>query len=174
MHFNFDKEEGQNFTVIPRKRKSERSFTLRLTSMIDMFTILLVFLLQSFSAEGEIMSVSKDLRLPESTAQKPPTATPILVVTNEWVILDGKPVEKISTVMQQKKVTIGKLRSRLAEVRDFSEELGKLDSKMGFRGKITIQGDRDIPFEVLKKIMFTCGQVGFNNMLLAVHQEENI
>ena len=56
----------------------------------------------------------------------------------------------------------------------FSEELGKLDSKMGFRGKITIQGDRDIPFEVLKKIMFTCGQVGFNNMLLAVHQEENI
>jgi biopolymer transport protein ExbD len=43
---------------------------------------------------------------------------------------------------------------------------------MGFKGNVTIQGDREIPFGVLKKIMFTCGRVGFNNMLLAVNQEE--
>jgi biopolymer transport protein ExbD len=174
MYFNFDKEDEQSFQVIPRKRKSTGSFTLRLTSMIDMFTILLVFLLHSFSAEGEIMSVSQDLRLPESTAKKPPKATPILVVTNEWLILDGKPVEKFANVVQQKDVTIGKLGRQLLEIKAFSEDLGQLDSNMGFKGSITIQGDREIPFEVLKKIMFTCGQVGFNNMLLAVHQEEHI
>jgi biopolymer transport protein ExbD len=174
MYFNFDNEEEQNFQVIPRRRKSTGSFTLRLTSMIDMFTILLVFLLHSLSAEGEIMSVSQDLRLPESTAQKPPKATPILIVTNDWLILDGKPVERFADVLQQKTVTIRKLGEQLSEIRAFSEDLGQLDSNMGFKGSITIQGDREIPFEVLKNIIFTCGQMGFNNMLLAVHQEEHI
>ena len=73
MYFDFDKESSEKLFVIkPRRNKSISSFTLRLTSMIDMFTILLVFLLQSFSAEGEIMSVAQDLRLPESSAETPP------------------------------------------------------------------------------------------------------
>lgn len=178
MYFNFEKQgEDQKqptFIVKPRRPKSYGSFTLRLTSMIDMFTILLVFLLQSFSAEGEIVSVSKDLQLPESTAQTPPKATPILVVTNDWIILDGKPVERMSAILGRDRIIIKDLKKQLAEVRSFSEKLGALDANMGFKGQITIQGDKEIPFEVLKKIMYTCGQVGFNNMLLAVHQEEQI
>ncbi len=175
MYLNLGNEENNpTFTVLPRKRKSYTAFTLRLTSMIDMFTILLVFLLQSFSAEGELMTVSKDLKLPESTAQKPPRATPILVVTNEWLILDGKPVEKLAAIRGVDRIIIPKLQRRLQEARAFSEKLGALDSKIGFKGEITIQGDREIPFEILKKIMYTCGQVGYNNMLLAVHQEEQI
>ncbi|MFQ5638551.1 MAG: ExbD/TolR family protein [bacterium] len=176
MYFNFqdqnDDESAQTLVVLPRRRKTAGSFTLRLTSMIDMFTILLVFLLQSFSAEGEIVSVSKDLELPKSTAQNPPKATPILVVTNDWIILDGKPVEKISAIKGLDSVIINKLKRKLSEIRAFAEELGDLDANMGFKGEITIQGDKEIPFDILKKIMFTCGQVGFNNMLLAVHQEE--
>lgn len=174
MYFNFDNEDEGTFVVKPRKRKSYSSFTLRLTSMIDMFTILLVFLLQSFSSEGEIVSVSKDLRLPKSTAQTPPKSSPILVVTNEWIVLDGKPVEKLSAIVGLDRVTINTLKKQLSEMRTFSENLGKLNPNMGFKGIITIQGDKEIPFEILKKIMFTCGQVGFNNMMLAVLQEEQI
>lgn len=172
MYFNFEEEE--KFVVIPRKRIHTSSFTLRLTSMIDMFTILLVFLLKSFSVEGEIMSVAKDLHLPESTAQKPPRATPILVVTNDWIILDGNPVEKVSTILADEKIVIKKLLNQLQKIRKFSESLGQLDINMGFKGNITIQGDKEIPFEVLKKVMFTCGQVGFNEMLLAVNKEEQL
>ncbi len=175
---NFEDSEGVSkpaaFVVRPRKPKYSGSFTLRLTSMIDMFTILLVFLLQSFSAEGEIMSVSKDLHLPESSAQKPPRATPILVVTNEWLILDGRPVEKIAALKGRDDIVIHKLKRQLEEARAFSENLGALGANMGFKGEITIQGDRAIPFGILKKIMYTCGQVGYNNMLLAVNQEEQI
>ncbi|MFQ5648900.1 MAG: ExbD/TolR family protein [bacterium] len=171
MYFNFDREDSDRFVVVkPRRNKSISSFALRLTSMIDMFTILLVFLLQSFSAEGEIMSVAKDLRLPESTAKTPPKASPILVVTNEWIILDGNPVEKVAAVMSQEQNLIQPLRQRLAHIRTFSTNLATLDRSMGFRGQIAIQGDREIPFALLKKIMFTCGQEGFNNMLLAVNQ----
>ncbi len=174
MYFNFDTEEsGPNlFLVKPRRNKSISSFTLRLTSMIDMFTILLVFLLQSFSAEGEIVSVARDLRLPESTAQTPPKASPILVVTGEWIILDGQPVVKLSDVSDSGDNLIPTLGERLSRIRSFSLSLGTLDANMGFKGDITIQGDREIPFSLLKKIMFTCGQEGYNNMLLAVNQAE--
>lgn len=173
MYFNFDDDENdQLFIVRPRRSKSISSFTLRLTAMIDMFTILLVFLLKSFSVEGEIMSVARDLRLPESTAKTPPKAAPILVVTNEWIILDGNPVAKVVNVLKQQKNLIPPLKAQLQQIRSFSENLAQLDPHMRFKGNIAIQGDREIPFGLLKKIMFTCGQVGFNNMMLAVNQED--
>jgi biopolymer transport protein ExbD len=174
MYFNFDKDEDQVFYVRPKKRRPYTSITLRLTSMIDMFTILLFFLLQSFSAEGELLTVSRDLKLPESTAKTPPRPAPILVVTNEWIILDGAPIETIAAVRTQPNIGIDKLSRQLRQIRQFSENLGKLDPKMGFKGAIIIQGDREIPFEILKKIMFTCGQVGFNNMMLAVNQQDKV
>jgi len=172
MYFNFEEENEHLFIVKPRRSKSISSFTLRLTAMIDMFTILLIFLLKSFSVEGEIMSVAKDLRLPESTAQTPPKAAPILVVTNEWIILDGTPVEKVVTVLNQQDNIINPLKKRLQQIRAFAESLAQLDANMGFKGNIAIQGDKEIPFGLLKKIMFTCGQVGFNDMLLVVNQAE--
>jgi biopolymer transport protein ExbD len=172
MYFNFEEDNEYLFVVKPRRSKSISSFTLRLTAMIDMFTILLIFLLKSFSVEGEIMSVAKDLRLPESTAQTPPKAAPILVVTNEWIILDGTPVEKVATVLNQQDNIINSLKTQLQQIRAFSESLAQLDANMGFKGNIAIQGDKDIPFGLLKKIMFTCGQVGFNDMLLVVNQAE--
>jgi biopolymer transport protein ExbD len=173
MYFHLDNDEEKPLFVIkPRRNKSISSFTLRLTSMIDMFTILLVFLLKSYSVEGEIMSVAQDLRLPESTAMTPPKATPILVITNEWLILDGNPVEKVSTVIAQQQNHILPLSEGLKRIRTFAENLGKLDAHRSFKGEITIQGDKEIPFELLKKIMFTCGAAGFNDMLLAVNQQE--
>ena len=172
MYFNFEEDNEHLFVVKPRRSKSISAFTLRLTAMIDMFTILLVFLLKSFSVEGEIMSVAKDLRLPESTAQTPPKAAPILVVTNEWIILDGTPVEKVETVMTQRDNIINSLKTQLQQIRAFSESLAQLNANMRFKGNIAIQGDKEIPFGLLKKIMFTCGQVGFNDMLLVVNQAE--
>jgi len=175
MYFNFQSEDDPSLLLVkPRSAKSISSFTLRLTSMIDMFTILLVFLLQSFSVEGEIVSVAQDLRLPESTATTPPRATPMLVVTKDWIILDGNPVEKVQTVIRQEGNSIDALRANLQNVRRFTENLGRVDASVRFRGDITIQGDREIPFLLLKKIMFTCGQEGFNDMLLAVHQQEQM
>ncbi len=172
MYFNFEEDNEHLFVVKPRRSKSISAFTLRLTAMIDMFTILLVFLLKSFSVEGEIMSVAKDLRLPESTAQTPPKAAPILIVTNEWIILDGTPVEKVETVLTQRDNIINSLKARLQQIRAFSESLAQLNANMRFKGNIAIQGDKEIPFGLLKKIMFTCGQVGFNDMLLVVNQAE--
>ena len=174
MHFQFedDHPEEKLLVIKPRRNKSISSFTLRLTSMIDMFTILLVFLLKSFSLEGEIISVARDLQLPESSATTQPRPSPILIVTSDWLILDGNPLVRVNNVLSEERNSIPELSTGLKHIRSFSEELALLDQQLQFKGELTIQGDRQIPFELLKKIMFTCGQHGFNNLLLAVHQEE--
>jgi len=148
------------------------TFSLRLTSMIDMFTILLVFLLKSFSTEGQIMTVAKDLRLPQSSAQRPPETASVIVVTPQWILLDGARIVETEKVLNSKGVLIKPLHSRLTELRQLTEKIASISKGMEFTGNIAIQGDREIPFEVLKKIMYTCGSVGFNNMLLAVTKRD--
>jgi len=166
-------EENSNFMSNLKRRKRKNSqVALKLTSMIDMFTILLVFLLKSFSAEGQIMTVADDLRLPESTAQKPPESASVIAITADWVLIDGKQVASVSDVMTSNELLISGLAVELKNQRTISESVGKLSETMGFTGTISIQGDKEIPYQILKKVMFTCGQIGYNDILLAVTKIE--
>lgn len=160
--------------VVSKHRRLKHGNTaLRLTSMIDMFTILLVFLLKSYSTEGQIITVSQDLRLPESTAQTMPRVASVIAITSEWILVDGRPVEKVSTVLSSSDLLILKLRDELLRLRAITEGLGALSTQMrGFLGNMTIQADREVTFDLLKRIMLTCGNVGYNNMMLAVNQKE--
>lgn len=152
-----------------RRNKRTAQITLKLTSMIDMFTILLVFLLKSYSAEGEIMSVSPDLKLPESTAQKSPHTASIIAITKDLILMDGHEVAKVSEAIKSRQNLIPQLLTDLKRKRHISERVGALSTAdIGFKGKISIQGDRELPYLVIKKIMFTCGQAGFNDIMLAV------
>ncbi len=159
--------------VIQRSRRRKRgTFKLRLTSMIDMFTILLVFLLKSYSAEGQIVTITKDLRLPESTSQQPPQTTSVISVTLEWILLDGRPVVKIEDTMSNDAVVIPDLQEELNRLKSITEGIGSISLQMrGFRGNIAIQADQDITFDLIKRIMVTCGQVGYNDLLLTVLKE---
>ena len=159
-------------SVFNRKRKRTVTFTLRLTSMIDMFTILLVFLLKNYATENQIPVVANDLRLPSSTALKAPETTSVIGLTREWILLDGAKMAKISDVLKSNNLLIKNLYLDLKAKRLISERLSTLDAKMKFRGEITFQGDKDIPFQLLKKVMYTCGQVGYNAMQLAVLKKE--
>lgn len=160
--------------AIGNRRSKRGIFSLRLTSMIDMFTILLVFLLKSYSAEGQIVTVTKDLSLPESTSQKAPEVASVISVTNQWILLDGRPVEKIETVLSQEDLLILNLHDQLLQLRNITESIGGISDRdiVGFKGKIAIQGDRNITFELMKRIMLTCSKVGYNNMQLTVMQSE--
>ena len=156
-----------------RRRANRGTFTLKLTSLIDMMTILLVFLLKSYSAEGQIITVTQDLRLPQSTSEIRPRITSVVAITTEWILLDGRPLERVDNVRDAERLIILPLQSELSRLRAISQGIGDMSSQMsGFQGNLAIQGDRDITFDLLKKIMLTCGQVGYNNMLLTVLQKE--
>jgi len=161
--------DSNKFNIASRRTRGS-DLRLRLTSMIDMFTILLVFLLKSYSAEGQIVTIAKDLRLPDSTAEKPPVATPIIIVTQDWLLLDDEQLISIKKLAYGKRLEIRPLRARLVQKRRLAEKLGTMDASLRFKGDITIQGDKEIPFRILKKIMYTCGQTGYNNIHLAVNK----
>lgn len=165
---------NHSFNLLRRVRREKRpTFALQLTSMIDMFTILLVFLLKSFSAEGQMVTLTRDLRLPESSSQQAPRVLSVIAVTQEWILLDGRPVLRLSQITPQSPLVIAPLREELLRLRSISEGIASLSSDLqGFRGSISIQADRDLPFEILKRIMVTAGQVGYANLHLTVLEKE--
>jgi len=155
-----------------KRRNRSTDVGLKLTSMIDMFTILLVFLLKNYSAEGHIMSIAPDLRLPESTAQKSPRVTSVIAVSQEWILLDGKKIAPVAQVMNDNTLIIPALLNELKRLRGMSEKMGELNANMGFTGNISLQGDKELPYQIIKKVMFTCGQIGFNDIVLNVTRPE--
>lgn len=146
---------------------------LHLTSMIDMFTILLVFLLKNFSAEGEIMAISEDLKLPEASFNKKPVASLIVAVTKEFITLEGEHIIEVKEIINTPELVIPKLKERLEAKANYVKEIAKINPTIIFTGDVTIQGDKAIPFKLLQKIMYTCGQAEYNNIKLATLQKED-
>ena len=114
------------------------------------------------------MSTSNDIILPVSTATKVPSASSIILISSEWIMVDGRPLESINKITNDKTLLLNNLYEDLKAKRILTESVANLDDRMAFRGEITVLGDENIPFLILKRVMYTCGQVGYNNILLAV------
>ncbi len=144
---------------------------LNLTSMMDMFTIILVFLLKTYAVEGQLIQPSESLALPKSTIQTPPETALDLVVSKETIMLNDKPVADLQAVKQEKGYIIAALRDELLF---HAQEAKKMEQQYGvpFSGKVIIQGDKDMEYKDLVKVMATCGASEYPNMRLVVYQKE--
>ncbi|MBD3392163.1 MAG: biopolymer transporter ExbD [Chitinivibrionales bacterium] len=156
-----------------RGKKNFKGFRPQLTSLIDVMTILLIYLLKSFSSEGEIITVSKDLMLPESSAEKRPEQTVVITVNNSYVLAEDRRVANVDDVLASDELVIPGLYEWLGNRRAMTQKIEEHSDKVQFKGDITIQGDKRIRFRLLKKIMYTCGQQGYNNFSLAVLRKES-
>lgn len=154
-----------------RVRSRSRTVQLQLTSMMDMFTIILVFLLKTYSTQGQLINPSDDLTLPSSITQKPPQLGLDVTVSSDWILVNGKPVEKSSTVNEMEGYIIPSLND---ELKQYAQKAEEMKQKYGadFSGRVTIQGDKNLPYKLLIKIMATCGQSNFPNLRLVVYQKE--
>ncbi|MFQ5822719.1 MAG: ExbD/TolR family protein [bacterium] len=144
---------------------------LNLTSMMDMFTIILVFLLKTYTTEGQLIQPSEYLTLPKSTIQTPPETALDLVVSKEVIMLNDKPVIKLESVQKQRGYIIKPLQDELLyhakEAKNMEEQFG-----VPFSGKVTIQADKSIIYKDLVKLMATCGVSEYANMRLVVYRKE--
>lgn len=157
----------------PRSQKNLKGFRPQLTSLVDVMTILLIYLLKSFSAEGEIITLSKDLMLPESSASKNPEPTVVLTVNNDYILAENiNHIANVDDVIASDDLVIPELAEWLRQRRITTEKIEQYSTSTKFKGDITIQGDKRIRFSLLKKIMYTCGQEGYNNFSLAVQKQE--
>jgi biopolymer transport protein ExbD len=143
---------------------------LQLTSMMDMFTIILVFLLKTYSTQGQLISASQDLTLPSSKIEKPAEVALDVTVSKDWILVNGKPVESTPNLESMSGYIIPLLQGELLK---YAREAEKMEELYGakFSGKVTIQGDKDLSYKTLIKIMATCGQSRYPNMRLIVYRE---
>ncbi|MBI5599351.1 MAG: biopolymer transporter ExbD [Deltaproteobacteria bacterium] len=142
--------------------------TLTLTSMMDMFTIILVFLLMNYSTQGDILVSDPRLKLPVSTSDKPPRMRLIVQATYDDIIVDGVRVAGVKEALAGVGFLIKPLYGELNEHARKTEFIARKNAAVKFTGEVIIQGDKRIPFVLLEKIMFTCGQAGYNTISLAV------
>ena len=142
---------------------------LNLTSMMDMFTIILVFLLKTYSTEGMLIQPSEYLTLPKSTVEKSPEVALDLVVSKEWIMVNHEPVIPVKEVISQREFIIQPLSEKLHV---YAREAKRMEELYGtkFSGKVTIQGDESIPYKLLVKVMATCGKSEYPNMRLVVYR----
>ncbi|MCI0511623.1 biopolymer transporter ExbD [candidate division KSB1 bacterium] len=171
MFLALDQEDGGVRKI--KRAKGASTISLKLTSLMDMFTILVVFLLKNFSAEGEIMAVANDLRLPESSSAKKPMVASVVAVNQDWLMLDGEHLANTAEITQLRpEAVIDELKEALVNKRAIADGLGEVNENMAFSGKINIQADKSVPYIIVKKIMMTCGRVGYNDIMLAVMETD--
>jgi biopolymer transport protein ExbD len=142
---------------------------LRLTSMMDILTVLLLFLLKSFVIEGEVITPAPGVDLPESSSDTTPSASVVIAIFDNFVMMDGDVVASVSAAVASSDLLIESLAARLDEARTKAEEIAQYrGGEEVFEGKVSIQGDRDINFAILQRVMFTCTVSGYENISLAV------
>ena len=142
---------------------------LRLTSMMDILTVLLLFLLKSFVVEGAAMTPIPGVNLPESTSEGAPQVSVIVAIFDDAVMIDGEVVASVSKAVRSDDLLIDGLADRLEDARDRAVEIARhRGSEEEFKGRVSVQGDREINFEILQRVMYTCSVSGFENISLAV------
>jgi biopolymer transport protein ExbD len=145
------------------KRNKGRA-VLNLVSLMDIFTILVFFLLVN-SGEVQVLPSAKALSLPESKAEQKPKETLVVMVNSEAILVQGRQVLDLSRPLPQGIL----LPSLQAELQQHAAR-AKGSTLEPFNGNITIMGDKDISYELLKRVMATCAQSEYPRVSLAVLQ----
>ena len=143
-------------------QRGKRRGGMNLISLMDIFTILVFFLLVN-SGEVQVLPNAKALELPESAAEKKPKETLVVVVNHESITLKGRAVVDLSQPMAEGNV-IPELQD---ELQRYASAARRDDPEL-FKGEITIMGDKNIPYTLLKKVMATCAESEYPQISLAL------
>jgi len=151
-------------------KRNKGTGTLNLVSLMDIFTILVFFLLVN-SSDVETLPNAKELQLPESIAEEKAKETVVIIIGKTDLIVQGTPVAKIADVMARKGNDIPELREALLSQND---RVLRRDAQENIADReVTIMGDKDIPYRLLKKVMATCTESDYGMISLAVLQKSS-
>lgn len=179
--------ERHRYHNILSKRKGKRDVTalLSLTAMVDMFTVLVIFLLQNYNTTGEILYIPKEVVLPKAASVRELKPSHVVTISNKEILLDKDPVATFAEVQAAEDWNIQRLKDQLAEAlqRKKAEQESKLQNRIrdaveATRGeneedpnqwsKVTIQADKDVDFLTIKKVLFTVTEAGAGEINFAV------
>lgn len=179
--------ERHRYHNILSKRKGKRGVTalLSLTAMVDMFTVLVIFLLQNYNATGEILYIPKEVVLPKATSVRELKPAHVVTISNKEILLDKDMVATFDEVKAAEDWNIENLKVQLQEAlaKSKAEQESKLQKKIQdvvdtTRGqteedpnawsKVTIQADKGVDFLTIKKVLYTVTEAGAGEINFAV------
>jgi biopolymer transport protein ExbD len=156
------------------KFETKKSTGLIITSLIDFFSIVVIYLMKSYSSEGSILTNSENLTLPNSFSTRHPTEIHVqIAATTDMILVDNVPVVPTPDAQRLTLDSIPQLvRSLQAKFKQEKEQakLGVANSSEA--GTATIQIDKNVAFDVLYKIMNSCAEAGYSKMNFAVMERE--
>jgi biopolymer transport protein ExbD len=138
--------------IVFERIHKKRGFTLLLAPMVDLFSILVIYLLMNFSSSGEVFFISKDLQLPKASKGTPLQNLPLISVVGSNVLFDaekaddGKPV----SVQELNDEKVPRLRELLKHVQNIRAQI---EPGKPFKGEINLQAGVNTPFDDVKKVM---------------------
>lgn len=153
-----------------RRNRNQSSVDLNLVALIDIFTILIFFLMFNMGM-AEILPASKAIKLPESTAQKVPNETLVVQVSRSDIIVEGRRVAGVDEVLKAEGDLIPGLKAELDLLK--GRQALRAENQAAARA-ITIMGDREIPYQLLRKVMVTCARADFTDVSFAVAQKGGV
>jgi len=142
--------------------------SMSLTSLMDVFTILVFFLLVN-SASGPVLDPPKKITLPDSVAETKPAETAVVVVSQDNVMVQGKVVVAMKDVIASKQEVIPEITNSLKQVKQ--HVIGVSTKTAADSGKVTILSHKTIPYRILQKVMSSCTYAGYGTINLAVIQK---
>ena len=148
--------------------RHKKGVGLNLVSLMDIFTILVFFLLVN-SSEVEVLPNARDVKLPESIAEAKARETVVVLITNDKLLVQGRVVGNIADIMASDDIIIPELKAALESQTDRVLRQEARDDVAN--REVTIMGDREIPYSLLKKVMATCTQADYGQLSLAVLQK---
>ncbi|MFK7895775.1 MAG: ExbD/TolR family protein [Myxococcota bacterium] len=160
------KKNTRRMNRMSRNRKKPPK--MNLTSLMDVFTILVFFLLVN-SANTEVLETPKQIKLPASIVEDKPRETVVIFISSENVTVQGNEVVKTDQIISSDVQTIAPIGERLAELKE--SVIGINTEAVAQSQEVTILADRAVPFTVIKRVMSTCTNEGYAKISLAVLQK---
>lgn len=178
-----------NKSLKKKKGKREVAAVLQLTAMVDMFTVLVVFLLQNYNVTGQVLYIPKEVVLPKAGQIKELKPAVVVTVSSKEVLLDKTSIITAEALKTQESWMIENLRKgvidALAKAKDEHERSiqkklqsavdaarGDVDKDPTPWNKVTIQADKGIDFLTIKKVMYTVTEAGAGEINFAVNKEK--
>ncbi len=149
-------------------RREKRPPTLNLVSLMDVFTILVFFLLVN-SSSSDVLEPPKEIKLPDSVVETKPRETVVVLVTEQAIIVQGEPVALLKDIVDSKAQIVETIKDRLLQQR--KRVIGVSTKTIAESKEVTILAHKTIPFKLLKKVMSSCTAAGYGKISLAVIQK---
>ena len=161
------KKENRRMKRMSRQSKAGAG-GLSLVSLMDVFTILVFFLLVN-SSSSDVMEPPKNIKLPDSAVETKPRETVIVMITPTQILVQGEPVISTQEVIDSKIAIIEQVKDRLMLQK--KKVIGINTKTVSQSKEITVLAHRTVPFHLMKKVMASCTSAGYGKISLAVIQK---